>query len=143
MRLTMRSDINHPRIPRGMPAAPVPPTFTIDRRRCLPQYRTHLDLGDLFKPVPPSSSRVRIRTNTTPRRKDLTASSADCNRRPFGLGCFSEKRRYGATVRPGKVLHVWFQPSDSARSPSPTRQRYSGSHPGLTEPQSSDSRGSR
>lgn len=35
------------------------------------QHTTHLNLGDLFKPVPPSPSRVRIRTNTTPRRTEL------------------------------------------------------------------------
>lgn len=140
MRLTMRSDINHFRF------FSTGPSRFHDRRQCLPFSTESISiLGDLLSPVSPSSSRVRIGTNTTPGRKDRTASSANCNRGPFGLGCLSERRRCTLPQSGLRkyILHVWFQPSDSARSPSPTRQPYSGFHPDPTEPQSTDSRGSR
>lgn len=105
MQLTMRSDINHFRF------FGTGPSGFYDRRQCMPFSTEPISiLGDLLSPVSPSSSRVRIGTNTTPGRKDWTRSSTDSNRRPYGFGCLSERRRYVATVRSEKVLHMWFQP---------------------------------
>ncbi|KAK3402565.1 hypothetical protein B0T20DRAFT_2668 [Sordaria brevicollis] len=141
----MPSDTSDHRNLRVMPPAPVLPlplSRQTDEDACRP-LQNPLDLGDLFQPVSQSSSRVRIRTNTTPHTETGLFPPQTATEDLGGLGCLSERRRCGTTVFPMKVPHVWFQPSDSARGPSPTRQQYSGSYPGPTEPQSSDSRGSR